>query len=46
MELEEINKQYIELQRLLKLEKEEDFTFHKNQLATLNVKQKIEAGYL
>lgn len=46
MELEEINKHYIELQRLLKLEKEEDFTFHNNQLATLTVKQKIEAGYL
>lgn len=46
MEQDDLNQHYIKLQQLLKLEKEEDFTFHKNQLATLSIRQKLEAGYL
>lgn len=46
MDSEELNVYYFELKKLLQVEKEEDFIFHKNQLATLTTKQKLELGYL
>jgi len=41
-----INDHYYRLKELLKIEKEEDFTQHKNYLDGLTLQQKLESGYV